>query len=80
MAKRKAKPATAGEKIANTVYHEGTMTDALLSSALSRRINRAIARAVRKERDRCSAIAKRGFDGDIDPSDVWVEIVNGVTP
>ena len=51
--KKKPKPATAGEKIAGDVYPEGTIDHAICRRKLARRIDRAIARAVRKERERC---------------------------
>lgn len=56
MASKKPKPATAGEKIAKW-YDNWTSnrTDRDGDSNLSRRIDRAIARAVRKERERCAA-------------------------
>lgn len=54
MASKKPKNATAGEKIAKW-YDNWTSnrTDRDGDSNLSRRIDRAIARAVRKERERC---------------------------
>ena len=57
MASKKPKPATAGEKIAKW-YDNWTSnrTDRDGDSNLSRRIDRAIARAVRKERERCGFV------------------------
>ena len=68
MASKKPKPATAGEKIAKW-YDNWTSnrTDRDGDSNLSRRIDRAIARAVRKERERCAAwatLVERGFETD----------------
>lgn len=48
--KRKPKPATAGEKIARSIWFVASDKQA---AANARRIDRAIARAVRKERERC---------------------------
>jgi hypothetical protein len=75
---KKPKPATAGEKIEMTRF--GLTLDEVRNSGHkddARRIDAAIRRAVKTERERCSRIAKQAFDGDIDAGDAWVNIANG---
>lgn len=67
MAKRKPKPATAGEKIADG-YAFG-----IWHTRLSLRIDRAIARAVRKERERCVKIIG---DKKNNPNTSWASAVD----
>lgn len=63
---KKPKPATAGEKIAFSPTLPGTI-GGVARLNLSRRIDRAIARAVRKERERCVWCARNfgAMDGAI---------------
>jgi len=73
MIKRKTKPATAGERIAKYthVWHPSAFKTPLLDREIARRIDAAIRRAVKKERDRCALVA---FDiGD----DLIVAKING---
>jgi hypothetical protein len=79
---KKPKPATAGKRIAKWTHtwHPLAFKSAMLDAKLARRIDAAIRRAVKKERDRCTHIAKQAFNGDIDVSDAWLMIVNGREP
>jgi hypothetical protein len=57
--KTKPKKATVGVRIANTVYREGTMTDALLAAKLARRIDREVRAAAWKAE---KAAGRLGFE------------------
>ena len=57
--KKKPKPATAGEKIVKGthVWHPSAFKSPTFDKEFASRIDRAIARAVKKERERCAGIA-----------------------
>jgi uncharacterized protein YdaU (DUF1376 family) len=81
MAKRKPKPATVGERLemkrANITLLTLRRTYNAEHRINAKKNDAAIRRAVKKERDRCSRIAKQAFNGDIDAGDGWVNIANG---
>lgn len=86
---KKPKPATVGEKIVlrrvretlgpKTMTLEEFRTRSVLGHCRreAKDHDAAIRRAVKKERERCSRIAKQAFDGDIDAGEAWVNIANG---
>lgn len=90
MSKRKTKPATAGEKITIRWYGVSQMDLATIREApcqwsgeakdLAARIDRAIARSVKKERKRCGRLAFHAMMGTMETAQAFTEISLGVKP